>query len=201
MTADIRDFIGVFPGAVSDASCDRIVEYYLDAENDARVQTRQRQEGVSVTDKETSFTGINENVVFKNDEYAFAGRQIFDEFTLAIWECYAQYKTEYGVLDTLTPHRLYKDVKIQCTRPGQGYHVWHCEHDGRGMGARMMLAMLYLNDVPDGGETEFLYQKRRVKPEKGTLLLCPSGYTHTHRGNPPLGGDKYIINGWVEFSE
>jgi len=38
----------------------------------------------------------------------------------------------------------------------------------------------------------------RVKPKKGRLILFPAGFTHTHRGNPPLDGEKYIITGWVE---
>ena len=59
--------------------------------------------------------------------------------------------------------------------------------------------MFYLNDVTEGGETEFLYQKCRFKPEKNTLLVWPSQFTHIHRGNPPLSNDKYIITGWIEY--
>ena len=60
--------------------------------------------------------------------------------------------------------------------------------------------ILYLNDVPEGGETEFLYQRLRVSPKEGTLVIFPASYTHTHRGNPPLRGSKYIMTGWIEFS-
>jgi len=56
-----------------------------------------------------------------------------------------------------------------------------------------------LNDVEEGGETEFLYLKKRFKPIRDRLLIFPAGFTHTHRGNPPLSGDKYILTGWVEF--
>jgi len=62
-----------------------------------------------------------------------------------------------------------------------------------------MAFMVYLNDIKEGGETEFLYQKCRFKPKRNTLLLWPSGFTHTHRGNPPISGDKYIITGWIEY--
>ena len=31
--------------------------------------------------------------------------------------------------------------------------------------------MTYLNDIKDGGETEFYYQKLKVKPEKGLTLI------------------------------
>jgi hypothetical protein len=30
--------------------------------------------------------------------------------------------------------------------------------------------------------------------------VFPSGYTHTHRGNPPLSGEKIILTGWLEFT-
>ena len=49
----------------------------------------------------------------------------------------------------------------------------------------------------DGGETEFIYQQKRFKAEKGTVLIWPAGYTHMHRGNPPLS-NKYIATGWYQ---
>ena len=64
---------------------------------------------------------------------------------------------------------------------------------------RLALVLLYLNDVAEGGETEFLYQSLRIKPKKGTVIICPTDFTHTHRGNPPLSKTKYIATGWVEF--
>ena len=55
---------------------------------------------------------------------------------------------------------------------------------------------LYLNDDFEGGETEFLYQNRRELPVAGDVIIFPAGYTHTHRGNPPIGGTKYIATSW-----
>mgnify|MGYP003634385878 CR=1 FL=1 len=87
----------------------------------------------------------------------------------------------------------------QKTKVGEGYHFWHCENAEMKARNRILAFMVYLNDVNEGGETEFLYQKCRFKPEKNTLLVWPSQFTHIHRGNPPLSNDKYIITGWVEY--
>ena len=90
-------------------------------------------------------------------------------------------------------------MKLQKTCPGEGYHNWHTEHDRIGSRNRLMAFMVYLNDVEEGGETEFLYQKCRFKPKRNTLLIWPANYTHVHRGNPPLSNDKFILTGWVEY--
>ena len=90
-------------------------------------------------------------------------------------------------------------AKIQKTLPSQGYHVWHMEHSSDQCSYRSICAWgLFLNDVEEGGELEFLYQSQRIKPRKGDFVLWPAGYTHQHRGNPPLKGVKYIYTGWLD---
>jgi hypothetical protein len=103
---------------------------------------------------------------------------------------------------------------VSAFRPGQiniqhyiadqgGYPAWHCEYmprlDGGESLHRLLLWTIYLNDRFDGGETEFMYQWRKIKPRTGALLIAPATFTHTHRGNRPRGGDKYIATSWVLF--
>jgi hypothetical protein len=113
-------------------------------------------------------------------------------------ECYPKYIQKFSILQQFEKHNIF-DVKIQKTMPGEGYHAWHTEAMHLKDRNRIMAFMLYLNDVDDGGETEFLYQKVRFKPTKDRLLIWPAGYTHPHRGNPPLSNDKYVITGWIEY--
>jgi len=84
-----------------------------------------------------------------------------------------------------------------------GYPYWHCELYPKDASCetlhRHLLWMVYLNDDFDEGETEFLYQGRKLKPKTGTLVLAPAAFTHTHRGNTPKGGDKYIATSWILF--
>jgi hypothetical protein len=84
-----------------------------------------------------------------------------------------------------------------------GYPHWHSELYPRDAHAetlhRVLLYTIYLNEVPQAGETEFYYQQRKIAPSAGSLLIAPAGFTHTHRGNMPLGGDKYIATSWVLF--
>jgi len=84
-----------------------------------------------------------------------------------------------------------------------GYPYWHCEQYPRDTQCealhRVLLWMLYLNDNFDEGETEFLWQQRKVRPQTGAMVIAPAAFTHTHRGNRPRGGDKYIATSWVLF--
>ena len=101
-----------------------------------------------------------------------------------------------------------------CLRPGAinlqwysagegGYPYWHCELYPRDASAetlhRHLLWTLYLNDGFEEGETEFLFQQLKVKPRTGSLLIAPTAFTHTHRGNRPQNGDKFIATSWILF--
>ena len=86
---------------------------------------------------------------------------------------------------------------LQKTEPTQGYHSFHAEDTSYAQSGRTMAWMVYLNDVEEGGETEFLHQQKKFKPIKGTAVIWPGSFTHIHRGNPPMS-DKYIATGWFQ---
>jgi len=115
---------------------------------------------------------------------------------------------------TAMDDRAVAELARACLRPGAinlqwysagegGYPYWHCELYPRDASAetlhRHLLWTLYLNDDFDEGETEFLFQQRKVKPRAGSLLIAPTAFTHTHRGNRPQGGDKFIATSWILF--
>ena len=96
------------------------------------------------------------------------------------------------------------NINLQRYRAGSGgYPYWHCELFPKNPDAdqlhRHVLWTIYLNDGFRDGETEFLYQRRKIVPRTGSLLIAPTAFTHTHRGNTPQGGDKYIATSWVLF--
>lgn len=88
-------------------------------------------------------------------------------------------------------------------RGSGGYHHWHSEIYPQNASCeslhRVLLWMVYLNDVAEGGETEFLYQGRKIAPKQGRLVIAPAGFTHTHRGNVAVSGDKYIATSWILY--
>ena len=89
---------------------------------------------------------------------------------------------------------------IQKYEEGEGYFKLHCEHES--LAPYRMLAWMIVIKAPEtGGETEFLYQSIRVEPKVGQLTIWPSAFTHKHRGNPPLEGEKIYATGWFNMSD
>ena len=88
------------------------------------------------------------------------------------------------------------DCKVKKIMCGAGFHAWHYENGNVSNARRTFVIQIYLNDDFDGGETEFLYQNKREKAIAGDVLIFPCQYTHVHRGNPPIDGDKYLVTSW-----
>jgi hypothetical protein len=84
-----------------------------------------------------------------------------------------------------------------------GYHHWHSELYPQDASCeslhRVLLFQFYLNDVAEGGETEFYYQRRSIAPQAGRLVIAPAGFTHTHKGHVPRSGDKLVATSWILF--
>lgn len=64
-------------------------------------------------------------------------------------------------------------------------------------GDRFLNILFYLNDVEEGGETEFYFDDCTitVPPRKGRIVVFPPLWTHVHAGLRPISSDKYICNG------
>ena len=195
----IDNFIGVFDNALSKEHCEELIKVYEDSV-ELNYAISRKDMGKEKIYQDNNLVFVGSKTYVKDDIFFDAVQPPVQQFVNLAWTSYEEYAKKYGVLTSLASHRFYDSIKIQKTKPSEGYHVWHCEHDNRKNGSRLLLVMVYLNDVEEGGETEFLYKSRRVKPKQGTMVICPSSFTHTHRGNPPLTGDKYMINGWIEYS-
>ena len=99
---------------------------------------------------------------------------------------------------------LYRLGPIQAQKYAAGkgnYNYWHCEvypqlPDNEPL-HRSLLFMFYLNDVTEGGQTDFYYQQQSIQPKAGRMVIAPAYFTHTHRGAVPVSNDKYILTSWI----
>ena len=187
MEVNFEDFIGHYKGWFSDDNIQEFLDYYNHIEKIGNTKSRLEAEGSQLLHKADSSVCLEWNHEVYND---------------ATFENFLKY-INGGIIEAYLEkfpqpnYPLSTGCKIQKTLPSEGYHVWHCEYD-LNEPRRVLAWSLFLNDVEEGGELEFLYQRKRYKPRKGDFLIWPATFTHIHRGNPPLSGDKYIATGWYE---
>ena len=92
----------------------------------------------------------------------------------------------------------FETIQIQRYDKQKGRYIYHQDFscDWEQKKYRVITFLWYLNDVEEGGETEF-WNTHKIKPEKGKLLFFPATWTYPHRGMMPISNNKYIMTGWI----
>ena len=110
----------------------------------------------------------------------------------------------YGFINSYIAELLYHGgsfkikhpPQIQWYQPGEGFYAWHID-GAHGSSDRALVFTSYLNDVTDGGGTEFHYQRMVTSAVKGKTVIFPAALTHLHRGVVSPTQHKYILTGWL----
>ena len=180
-------FIYEFQNSLSADECNQIINRFEDSKED-HYQGRVGQ----------NFT---ENVdVKKSTDMVISGKKNWKDFDTLFFtslsKALSAVKKEFDFFSG-----PFKDIgyAVQKTNPGEYYH-WHIDSGSHQFSDRQLVAIWYLNDVDGpGGETEFLNQNVKIKPETGKLILFPPFWTHEHRGVTLQKGVKYIATTWIVF--
>lgn len=197
-TIEIKDYIGVFDNFIDPKTCDKLIKWYEQKESFNEVFTRIQSEDIAQDLKEDTATDIRED-----NFYTLWDESTPNDFPIAMNNVFQLYNKRTNIMRYIGLNELHWDnFKIQKTKPSEGYHVWHIEHNptSRQSISRVLVFTVYLNDMDKGGETEFLLQSQRVAPRKGRICVFPAYFPYVHRGNPPLEKDKYIVTGWLYAS-
>jgi len=191
-TVNITNFIGVYDNYITEQDCDKAIKIFEDQNKFDNTINRIAFEKASILKKQDQqFFAVPRNMNIWWEEL----KSMIFNFDIA-WN---HYQKNVGALEGYGQDTFhYTQLKIQKTLPTEGYHVWHIEH-GKGFEVepRAFAYSIYLNDVKEGGETEFLHFSKRVKPKKGRIVIWPAAFPYLHRGNPPLSGEKYILTSWM----
>ena len=196
MKEEYKDFIGIYDESVPVELCNEFVENWEAAKKNRTI--------IDITkENDSGFFEEEQDHLERKDEMAFVTpltstiypRPPVQSYFGFLRECFERYLTRYSI--RFAGRMIFNDVfKIHKVRKSGGYHKWHYERAGAEVLNRLMAYMTYLEVPEEGGETEFLHQSLRIEPIVGRTLIWPAGFTHMHRGNPPLDGEKMYITGW-----
>jgi len=186
--------------------CDKIIEYY---ENESNL----KYQGVTFGGLDKRIKDTVDLIIPHKTETENKWNEINDilsndlEKNLKIYVKNLNSKDNYSKINNYNREfkNLYENLylvnnfMIQKYDKNKGKYVYHDDGaiDILSKNYRVITYLWYLNDVEQGGETEFFGGDLKIKPETGKLLFFPSFWCYPHRGNKPVSSSKYIITGWL----
>jgi hypothetical protein len=162
---------------IEESVCDSIIEYFEKNPNNWKGSNHPSKQSI-------------EMVLPFNHKY-------FEKLNVVL----QKYKKIYPFCDQgHSPWSIWENVNIQKYLPKQGFLKYHWENKFPEWSFRHLVFMTYLNTVKVGGQTDFLYQKLKIKPKKGLTVIWPASWTHVHKGLETKEL-KYIVTGWYGYNK
>ena len=125
--------------------------------------------------------------------------KFFKNYISELYNCFKDYNDQWPFLKNVIKNFDIGVFHMGKYLPGDHFSRMHTERGNLATSHRVFAWMTYLNDVEDGGETNFSHYGIRIKPEIGKTLIWPAEWTHAHAGEVLNSGVKYIITGWMHF--
>ena len=139
------------------------------------------------------------DIYIKPDDLKKPKFEILKQYINELHKCFLDYQNQWPFLKTMLKSIDIPAFNIQKYNPGDHFASLHSERTSISSIHRLFAFMTYLNDVADGGKTNFSHYGIKIKPEIGKTLIWPAEWTHAHTGEVLKSGTKYIVTGWLHF--
>ena len=186
------NFIGSW-NIENDKLCNEIIKFFEENKSMQRV-------GITALGYDPKIKQTTDMVIqpsdLKNKKYS-----LFNSYFNLLKDCFLDYRNQYPFLNHKFFNRTHiGNFNVQKYNSGDHFSQLHSERVSLDSLHRLFAWMTYLNNVDDGGTTNFEYYDIKVKPEIGKTLIWPAEWTHAHTGSILKSGTKYIITGWIQFA-
>ena len=125
--------------------------------------------------------------------------EILKKYINELHKCFLDYQNQWPFLKAMLKTVYIPSFNIQKYSRGDHFASLHSERTSLDTLHRLFAWMTYLNDVDDGGQTNFSHYGIKIKPETGKTLIWPAEWTHAYAGEILKNGTKYIVTGWIHF--
>lgn len=189
----LTDYVRIFPNTIPDEICDYLISVYDSNESDAyRYSSEYMDQGSQP--KKMSYTALcdDESAKAIHNNIGICMERRIHEYLQAL-----NYK-----VDCFPPSRMrgFEELLLKKYNQGVDTYILHGDTSQACDGNRVLSAVLYLNNVEEGGETIFPDLNLTIKPEKGALALFPSSWMFPHSANVPISSSKYILVSFIRYT-
>ena len=189
------NLIRVYDDVVDKESCERMIKMFEDSKDTEPVKLEDGDNSISFTQLTMS----------EHKEWA--------SVQAGMLEMFQEYIGRYNIDVSLKPKQWPPTYGYEAIRMKRYFnndydrfdpHVDVLNHET----ARRFLAFfIYMNDVEEGGETEFVnlykpgtYVPFKVEAKRGRLLMFPPLWPWYHAGRKPISNNKYIIHSYCHYA-
>jgi prolyl 4-hydroxylase len=185
--ADLRHYIRVYDGDLEAGLCLRLLDSFNALQRFHSVNGRQLRAGL----EESEWTELNVTR-FADDGFRAMFRERIDRALV-------RYNRDVG-LPIAVPNTASTSDLIMKRYHKSGTQRFQLHFDAiHHVSNRYLVLLWYLNDVAEGGETQFAGLDMAVTPRAGRLLMFPPYWMYQHEGRVPLSHDKYILSTYMLF--
>ena len=186
---DLRSYVQTFDGALPAAFCEQLIESFKQTTDRHIVRPPGWRAGLDAS----SWTELDVSALADKAFLGFFYKQIDDYLGL--------YNQRLGLTLPVPALPSISPIRIKRYVAGSG-EAFQPHFDAiYEVSNRYMVFLWYLNDVEEGGATEFCDLGISVSARAGKLLMFPPYWMYQHAGRPPLSGDKYIISLYLLFPQ
>ena len=173
--------------------CDELIAYFESHIEEQNVGVTGGGKDLDVKDRM--------DIAIAPNQLDLPGNEVFKLYINSLFTCYKDYLVQWPFLAEIAQNLALGSFNLGRYQRGQHFQKMHTERDNLDTLHRVLAWMTYLNDVDEGGETYFSHYGLNIKPRKGLTIIWPAEWTHAHKGNVLLGESKYMITGWLTFSD
>jgi len=179
---ELKDYVVTWDDTLVPGFCDSVIRTYQ------ALQDRQQRNGRDVRPglEDSAWTELNVTDVADDAFKGYIEGEVLRRFEL--------YKQRLGLTLPISPVRKLSPL-IMKRYSAAADERFQLHFDSLGEVCNRYLVFLwYLNDVAEGGETEFPDLGVSVAPRAGRMLMFPPYWMYQHVAHPPQSNDKYIIS-------
>jgi len=185
----LTDYIKVYDDICGEEKCDEIVKVF-ESQEDNHVYINRS--------KRPTFTEMNISQQYAAKDVAWMGIQKEVQFLFV--DAVSRYMDELDLGSDFPAKYAFEEFRIKryCENSDDEF-ADHVDVGDYNSARRFLVCFLYLNDVEEGGSTDFPKISHSITPKCGRILVFPSVWMYRHAGRPVIKGTKYILGTYLHY--
>jgi hypothetical protein len=188
---NLSHYVKIFDNAFDKNFCDKLIKTFetLEVNNSPTM----RMSNYSWDKDYRRFLEVN----IKQDS---AFTDLINPYYSIIYQVYNQYKSIVNSDFFPSKYALEDGRMKKYNNDDYDQFGWHTDVGDKASASRYLAMFVYLNDVDEGGETQFMSNLDfTIKPKCGTIVVFPPMWMYEHRGKKPISNAKYILSTYLHY--